>query len=205
MTLETILAAMIALPAAHYPRGLDPETEQERQARYETIAQAISQVSRRAVCEGAGDAPCERIWPGSAEELAAALVTVAWHESRFVLRVHQGKCRRDECDARKGPGGAIYHLARGLWQVHSSGIVPRDVWRSSVGTTLDRTTTAAWGAALALSHGRRTCAKAAKGKHGWVAPTFSSYATGFSCAWSGSFAREQTYRRVLSKVVASGS
>ena len=195
---DKILAAMLALPLAHYPTGLDPETAEQRTARFEVVAAAVETVSREATCTTLDPVEgCTPWWPAAQrDELAAMLVTLAWWESKFVLRVHAGQCRNDECDALKLSGGGVIHRARSLWQVQRNPrLVSRTEWVTLLGTSQEATTTAARVAARVLAGGRGRCAKGQE--RGWEAPAVASYATGSSCSWSKAPRRVAVYRRVL--------
>jgi hypothetical protein len=105
-----LLAAALALPTPWYPPGHEPETAAARSARIEVIVDA-------AVAEAKSVAG----WPGTQEQLAAALLSVTWFESRrWALEVHDG--------ARRGDKGASVCLAQ-IW-THD---------RSLEGTSLEAT------------------------------------------------------------------
>jgi len=197
MSPETILAALLSLPPAVYPRGLAPETAAEREARLRTVAVAIDTAAREATCEHAGEGACVRVWPGEADEAAALLVSIAWFESKLMLHVHQDRCRRDECDAYVTRWGVV-HRARSLWQVQSSRVVPASLWRQIGGTGLRETTMAARAALLVLGAAESRC-------HAGLVGAVSGYATGRLCSWRGAWARIEVAKRVRPLVVGSGS
>lgn len=197
MMKEAILAAILGLPASYYPPGANPETREQYRERMGVVAEAIDAAVGDAVC-ARGEDDCVRTWPGGGAELAAALVTMAFFESSFLLRVHAGRCLENECDAIRR-SGAVVHQARSLWQVHTSKLVPLGEWLSMVGTGIEPTTKAAKAAARVLGASRVRCAASGD----WVRPTFSAYATGHACTWLGSAPREKVYRRVFAKVVSS--
>ncbi|MGC4090269.1 MAG: hypothetical protein QM756_20790 [Polyangiaceae bacterium] len=170
-----LLAAIATLPTFHEDVGA--ELVARKQAQAEVIAQAISDVAESA--EG---------WSGSKRELATLLLTVAWHETRFSLRIHEGKCKPYECD---------HGRARSLWQLHVHPSLPRDLWLQLAGVDVESTRRAAREAAKALSRSRNMCAGRARGSE-LVGQTLSAYA-GRGCArlLPDVDARVRTYRRLL--------
>lgn len=195
---EAILAAILALPRAHYPTGTDPETDALREARMAVIAEAIDDVASSATCVGAAK-DCQRRWTESKESLAALLVTLAWAESKFVHRVHIGKCLPFECDAIKFKDGSVHHRARSLWQIQRTPrLVTKQQWFGMVGADLAATTLAAEAATTILVSAKGRCGYE---KVGWEAPTIASYATGGRCRWSQATMRTTVYNRVLKRIV----
>src|SRR5262252_7139787 len=94
--LARLLAAALLLPPPYYLPGRDPETAAERAHRIELIVSAA--VSEAKAVAG---------WPGTQEELATAILSVTWFESRrWALEVHDG--------ARRGDKGASVCLAQ-IW------------------------------------------------------------------------------------------
>jgi hypothetical protein len=94
--LARLLAAALVLPPPYSLPGRDPETAAARASRIEVIVSAA--VSEANAVEG---------WPGTREELAAAILSVTWFESRrWSLEVHDG--------ARRGDKGASVCLAQ-IW------------------------------------------------------------------------------------------
>ena len=91
-----LLAAALALPGPWYLPGHEPETADQRAQRVETIVTAAIAESHQV--EG---------WPGTDDELAAAMLSVTWFESRrWALEVHDG--------ARRGDHGSSVCLAQ-IW------------------------------------------------------------------------------------------
>src|ERR1041385_943115 len=83
--LARLLAIALALPPPYYLPGREPETQAERAARVERIVAA-------AISESAAVGKDE--WPGTTEDLAAALLAVTFFESRhWALEVHDGRGR----------------------------------------------------------------------------------------------------------------
>lgn len=186
-----ILSLLMALPGVGIPH--DGETVQEHRARLGVVAYSIQSAANQATCsdEWATLVDCERIWPGSRDELVLALVTVGYHESRFLGRIQAGKCRKDECDAYKDALGRVRHRSRTYYQIQDTGAVTSDEWREMVGTEVWPTFVASSVAARVLSTSRAACAR-----HGaWPAPTFSRYGTGGSCAWGRVGSRVSTYKK----------
>src|SRR5882672_8771652 len=94
--LARLLAAALVLPPPYYSPGHQPETATERAQRIEVIVSAA--VAESKAVQG---------WPGREEDLAAAILSVTWFESRrWALEVHAG--------ARRGDHGASVCLAQ-IW------------------------------------------------------------------------------------------
>ncbi len=109
--LARLLAVVLSLPPPYYTPGHEPESAQARAARIETIVTTAVQEAEEARDE----------WPGAPEELAIALVSVTWFESRrWAIEVHDGRWRGDR--------GASVCLAQ-VWS--------KD--RSLVGTSMEAT------------------------------------------------------------------
>lgn len=135
------------------PYGED-EAFVDRALRLWTVAGAID------------DAVLETDYPGSGDELRAALVATGFYESRYSRRIHEGKCSPRECDQ----GRAV-----GLWQVWPLWF---DVDQSrGIGLGGDATFVSARAAAQALAEARRHC--------GTLPGALSRYATGNICTWRG--------------------
>lgn len=176
MSLTTyLLLAISSLPTFHEDVGESFVSKKRTQA--EVIAQAISEVSETT-----------RGWPGTKRELASLLLTVAWHETRLSLRIHDGLCKPYECDRGR---------ARGLWQLQVHRSLPKERWLELAGLDLDSTRSAAEEAAKALVRSRRWCASRTRNAD-WVAPTLSAYA-GIGCGGrlKDAAARVRTFRRLV--------
>lgn len=184
---QYVLMVLLSLPASYY----DKESFVERERRMEVVARSISDAAARATCTGRfeGRKECNRIWPGSVKDLALMLVTKAWWESRLAQNVHEGNCRKTECDATR-VGGVIIHRARTIWQMQKTGLVEPREWGTMVGTDLRSTRTAAWVAARILSRGKRSC-------HSNFG-TFSFYGRS-RCAWKGAKVRVLFFRKLKEK------
>jgi hypothetical protein len=169
------LAAIASLPTFHEDVGAALLAKKQAQA--QVIAQAIADVAESA--EG---------WSGRQRELATLLLTVAWHETRFSLRIHEGNCKPYECD---------HGRARGLWQLHVQPSLPREEWIHVAGLDVESTRLAAREAAKALSRSRNMCAGRARGTE-LIAQTLAAYA-GAGCGGRlpDVEARVRTFRRLL--------
>lgn len=178
MLRELILAALVALPPAWEDRA-----EVDRHVRLGMIA------------DGIADAALVESWPGAPDELAAALVAIGWHESRYARRIHAGRCGPRECDAvADARGRVVWHRARSPWQVQLSGVVPPALWRAARGITPEATGAGAEAAALALSSARRKCGDRWQP---WDVGAVSMYATGRRCRWHRAPERARMIRRIL--------
>lgn len=149
-----VYLALQALP----PAWGEVEDPMERDGRLATLAVAIDDASDGEV------------------ELAAALVTEAWWETRLSARVH-----------RMGPRKDTRGYAISLWSLHSWTLVPYQEWRTLGG--LEGTPRAAQSAARVLRWSRQRC--------GHWQGAFALYATGRSCRWRGAAARDYTHRQVM--------
>lgn len=191
----------MAMPMAQYPKGTDPEDQVARDRRFQIIAEAVNTVVRNATCQDVEpEKKCVAWWPSDqGDRLAAMLVTLAWYESKFMLRIHESRCNSDECDSFTMAGGQIGHRARSLWQVHFNPyVVSKQDWEGLRGSSLEATTKAATAAARVLVAGRAGCARGRS--KGWEYGAVSAYATGSSCKWSGASDRVKTYRGVLKRM-----
>ncbi len=149
--LARLLAAALLLPPPYYPPGHEPETAAERAARIEMIVTVAVQ-----------EANATEDWPGTPEDLAAALLTVTWHESRrWALEVHEGRVR--------GDGGASICLAQ-IWS--------RD--RSLAGSSREATRRCFRKAADILVLHARRCGIVRMDEHG-IARLLGAYGTGRTC------------------------
>lgn len=182
---QAILTALLSLPRF----SLDTETEGERAARMAVIAGAESEAVDQVSCTGHwATIDCRRIWPGSRRQLAAALITVGWHESRYSELVHQGRCselpKGMQCD--HGKARTVFQL----WQV----ACPK-AWEQEPGSVAELQQAAVCAARL-LSNAYRMCATDDT-PNNW-AGAFSRYGRAY-CRWPGGISRAATMARVLSK------
>lgn len=185
MLKESLLAAVLSFPSWHG----DDEPADDRDARLETIVQAIDLAAAEAVCAGPREpedqkSECVPLWNGTRRELSFLLLTQAFFETRLALHVHQGKCRSHlgECDSGK---------ATSLWQLQAGGHLPKARWQQLAGTSLEATTAAALEAARALGRGRNYC--------GSVEGAVSLYATGRTCKWEPAKKRVRFMKRLMAR------
>lgn len=184
MSLTTyLLTAIASLPTFHEDVGEHYAEQKREQA--QMIATAIDQAVQQN-----GD------WPDGRRELATLMLTVAWHETRLSLRIHDGRCKPLECDRGK---------ARGLWQLQAHRSLPKERWLRVAGFNPEATRTAAREAAIALVRSRRMCSVATRGRD-WVGATLTAYA-GVGCGGRlpDLNARIRTYRRLLNLSKRSAS
>ena len=185
-----VLSVALALPRPYCP----PRVACDRTGQLEHLrrtAVAVASAAERAALAGpwASAAPdlATRLWPGDAPELAAALLTVAWCESRLSARVQAGLCPLYGC------GGPRPGLAHSQWQIESSPLVPAAQWLAIVGDAPVQLEDAAWTAARVLARQRAHCAPHARA---WAYPTLAGYATGNACAWGPARRRARMLWRV---------
>ena len=100
MLRETILIALQSLtPWTH-----ELETAEQRKARMEVNADAITSVVEEFTCAKSNNEKCRRRWHGSSLQLAAGLIVLGDEESRWASHIQKGQCgkhpksRRGECD-----------------------------------------------------------------------------------------------------------
>jgi hypothetical protein len=163
-----IYYALLALPR---PYG-ETESSDARESRLATLAVDIDIASQIPT------------WDGEQDELAAALITEAWEETRLSARIQAMGPRHDT----KG-------LAVSLWSLHETRMVPRREWVTLAGFA--GTPRAAWAAARVLVDFRHRC-------RSWIG-AFSMYANGRSCRWKGAGQREWMRRRVLTWMRAASN
>jgi len=154
--IQVILSILLTFPTFWYDRN---ESTEARHARMLETAQAIAGVAKN-------------------RTEAAALIAVAWHESRFSAHVQTGRCNElpkgMQCD-----GGQ----ARSIFQLHR-GACP-ELWETPVN---EHTRIGARCAMRLLRGFRERCAS--------VSGAFGMYAAR-SCKWKGGVSRETTMRKVL--------
>ena len=168
------------------PSYSDDESWQERSARMETIAIAIDDASSRATCSDKYDTPdCKKIWPKDKKGLAILLVTKGYWESRFAKNVHEGKCRKYECDSHV-VNGNVLHKARSPWQIQRTGMVTKEEYSKMNSSTLESTTISANVATRYLANGMKSCKT--------ILGTIAIYGGVKSCTWQGAAPREAFYK-----------
>ena len=163
MSAIKIWLVLMTLTPAHDDR----EDLMGRALRMFTIAGAIE------------DAAEQQEYPGSKNELKAALVSVGYYENRFSRRIHEDNCKPHECD--KG-------VAMGPWQVWPMWFPGHLQRRAAAGVTSEATFYCAQAAASALSEARGRC--------GDLNGALAGYATGKRCTWRGARRRERTASHV---------
>lgn len=167
---ELIVAAILSLPVYKDDAGDERKREQ-----LTLIARAVDEAS-------------------STPELEALLLTVAYHESGYSLRIHAGECRPLECD---------HGRAKGLWQLHRTAR-NHAYWNELDGLGEDRTRLAAKEAAAALVRARGAVrSKMICRDVDPIQATLSVYA-GRRCDsdWKGLAPRMRTYRWLLGRLTA---
>jgi len=160
-------------------------------SRLQTVATAISDAADESTCTGEYATPeCKPDWKGSPLDLAVLLAANGYAESAFAKNVHEGKCRKDECDPYY-VGGKVYHRARTSWQIQKTGLVTDQEWHSMVGTDYRATFAAARVATRILARGFRSCHTV----HG----AMSLFGGVQNCNWSGVDKRFLMYKKLLDK------
>jgi hypothetical protein len=156
-----LTAELLKIPGSHAPG----ETREDYQARVQAVSTALVEEART-LANGSG-------W--SLTELAAA-GGIIWHgESLFDKRVHAGEPHP--------LWNEDHHLARCGMQIHSSGIVPQDVWEKLVGLGTDETHLCAQYGLRVLIAQAKQCGVflGQRADRRRVAMTFASYASGGKC------------------------
>ncbi|MBN2197156.1 MAG: hypothetical protein JW751_30405 [Polyangiaceae bacterium] len=179
---DVLVLLMLRMPAHH----LDGEPPEERRARLEVIAQAVTEASALATCQGEPpEDGCFRHWPADERDLSVLLLTQAFFESRLARNVHEGRCRSYECDPFTNPlTGRIEHRSRSLWQLQATSLVAEE-WDSLEGVSLIATRNAAFAAAKLLGRGYRACRT--------IAGAISRYSGVGSCRWGGAVPRHRRF------------
>lgn len=178
------------------PAYSDLETWDERIARMTILAGAIDNAASWATCtdkyEPTKEKPCKVQWTGNKKDLAILLVTKGYWESRFSKRVHEGKCKPDECDPHRNSDGTVTHRARTSWQMQFTSYVKEEEWRTFVGADQKSTNTAAGVAARILSKAHARCNNGIYG-------ALSGYAGNMGCSWSGVANRFEFFKKLKAK------
>jgi len=163
MLVAPILAAMLALPQYAGDRG---ETLEQRTELYRPVAAVIAETAR-------------------SREAAAALVALAWHETKFARAVIEGHCDRMPADSRCDHG-----RARGVFQLWA--VACRSAWALPEGSPESLRAEARCAIGNLYSARNRCAVRAADINAGM----FSGY-RGASCLWPAAARRVQTMREVL--------
>lgn len=169
----------------------DGESWEQRAERMGVIAQAIDDAASQATCTGKYETSnCEKTWSQDKKSLVLLLVTKGYWESKFAKNVHEGKCRKYECDAHTINGNLI-HRARSPWQVQRTSLVTKDEYSIMNSSSLESTTMSAIVATRYLSLGMKKC-KTIRG-------AISFYSGSKTCNWVGAKEREQFFNSLQSK------
>jgi len=172
------------------PSYSDNETWAERTVRMEMIATAIDDASSKATCSEKYETPdCKKIWASSKKSIALLLVTQGFWESRFAKNVHEGKCRKYECDSYT-VNGNTRHRARSPWQIQQTSMVSSQEYAQMNSSTLESTTMSANVANRYLANGMKACST--------ILGTIAIYGGAGSCSWKGAAPREAFYRTISS-------
>ncbi len=183
---DIILALLLSLQAP-----LDGEAPEARASRLQTVATAITDATEESTCTGEFATPeCKPDWTLSPLELSVLLAVNGYAESLFAKNVHEGKCKKYECDPYSH-GGKVYHRARTPWQIQRSGLLTDKEWKTMVGTDYYATLTAARVAARILSRSYRSCHT--------IRGSMSLYGGVQNCNWSGVSKRHGMYKKLLEK------
>ncbi len=153
--IELVLAAIISL-SSHWHPG---ETDAQYQARLGVIAEAVTLESKAA--QG---------WPWSAASLAFAVIATMYAESRFTLRIHQGR--------HMGDGGR----SRCLGQVQRlKGFLSSAQWRETGGTGMVATRACARAVIKYLIKNANKCTDGITFGYSAMNSIFAGYRRGVNC------------------------
>ncbi len=189
-----LLAAIIQLFSSDIDKCSSYRSQEElceNLPRLEVMAEATAKGSHNLLCQETESDIC---WDRDYDELAFNMLSIAYHESAFLKRIHEGKCLTRECDpvfrTRNGHKYLAYHRARSSWQVHkSSNLVTDEEWKNMIGTDLVSTTFAATAASRIFTFSRNRCRTDVGG--------FAMYGTGKVCKWKGAKSRDRLAKRLL--------
>ena len=171
----------------------DGETWQQRSDRMAIVAEAIDDASSRATCSDKyeSDKKCVRTWQKDKKSIALLLVTMGYWESKFAKNVHEGKCKKYECDPSISADGSVYHKARSPWQIQKTGLESKEEYAKMKSASLESTTISANVATRHLVLGMKQC--------GSIHGAMAIYGGASSCAWPGVSARETFYNDLTKK------
>jgi hypothetical protein len=161
-----VIAAWLAAELAHLPGSRAPgETRQEYVDRAGQIATALAEEATP-FANGSG-------WTST--ELAAAGAVIWYSETLLDKRIQAGE--------QHPVWNQDHGLARCGMQLHSSGIVPQDVWARLVGQGADSTHLCAQYGLRVIVAQARQCGvfSGVRADRNRVAKTFASYASGGKC------------------------
>lgn len=167
MIAESILAMILSLGIAKEDRA--PEITERKHEQLETVARSIAVVAET-------------------PELAAMLITLGWFESKFAIRIAEGRCKPFECDRGR---------ARGPFQIHRRAGMTDAEWDGLLGTNAEATLASTREAARRIRAARVRC-RSLESRQDWAAGVFSSLA-GRGCVgdFKGRAARTATFRKLL--------
>lgn len=176
-----IFATILHLFSADLEKGAayrDPEELCKNVDRLEVMAEAITVSTHNRLCSEAKEKIC---WKEGHEKLAFYMTSMAYNESKFLERIHAGKCQTNECDPVfkwwNGQKYLAYHKAKTPWQLHKTIYVKDAEWDTMLGTDLESTLIAAYAASRVFTWSRNRCKSDIGG--------FALYATGKRCRWEG--------------------
>jgi hypothetical protein len=172
---ESLLILMLGLP-----RPYDTEPQPAYADRLQTIALAIEAETV--------DVPG---WRWGQHALAAAVLVVAYNESRFARDVHAGE--------RFGDTG---RRSACLMQIQSSPLVPLNTWRTIVGVDLAATRACIRAGITVLSYSARRCAgRATQLTRAHMARILGLYGSGKGCRpYPSAERRAASWARVVGKL-----
>lgn len=191
MLFQLILAVLMSAT----PHYTDTESPELRRVRMVPVAHAVAAAAQQATCAAHWNVRgCRRIWPGSTENAAAALLALGWHETRWAQYVGRGRCldgpKGSRCDPDPKTG---LPRARGYWQLWR--VAARDAWALPVGTP-NALRAEAWAAMRRLAGARARCVKRALTP---LTGAFSGYA-GRRCRWMPAKVRATYTARIERKL-----
>lgn len=151
------------LPPAHDDSKY--EDDDARHFRLQSLAQSQWEVSHLLTCSGKyASAECVREFEGTSQQMRRLLLTAGWWETRNGWRIHNAKCRKDECDSGK---------AVSVYQVHDQHFFPKGLWSSAKGATKKATYNATLAAGIVMAKGWKSCRR----RHG-IHGVWSAYGRG---------------------------
>jgi hypothetical protein len=175
---KTLLAILVALPPWY--QDLD-EPRLAREVRLEPVAIEI-------------DRAAHSLRYHEPVEIAAALLTIGWHESRWARYVGEGRCMDGPPGARCDPHRGVPR-ARSYWQVHR-GTCPA-AWAHEPGSHGELKAAARCAAVRwqgAYGRCRRRC------EAGPIVGAFAGY-KGADCNWRGGVTRAKTFAQMQHRLV----
>lgn len=139
MMLKAVLVAVLGLSVASPDRG-DPRVPE----------------IRGLLAQGVHEACAITQWPGPTQELAALMLTVGKHESRFALNIQAGRCAEYQCAPIRIGRNVVEFRARSWWQ-HERVFLEQERWDSIVGLDQEAISQAAILTAERLRSARYLC------------------------------------------------